>query len=115
MRVQNLARRLLKAGGAIDAALEDELLGIAPATDGDKTTKAAAVLGGGYGAPGMMGGVAASIPLDVAMPPAGSAYAAFLQRAGLADLSDLEAMQLFYRAGVDPRGRPVFVFWAGSC
>ena len=69
--------------------------------------------GGGYGAPGMMGGVAASIPLDVDMPPAGSAYAAFLQRAGLADLSDLEAMQLFYRAGVDPRGRPVFVFWAG--
>eukprot|EP00966_Prymnesium_polylepis_P247311 5718691-Prymnesium_polylepis.1 len=22
-------------------------------------------------------------------------------------------MQLFYRAGVDPRGRPVFLFWAG--
>lgn len=43
----------------------------------------------------------------------GSAYASFLQRAGLADLSDIEAMQLFYRAGVDGRGRPVFLFWAG--
>ena len=43
----------------------------------------------------------------------GSAYAAFLQRAGLADLSDIEALQLFYRGGVDARGRPVFLFWAG--
>ena len=34
-------------------------------------------------------------------PSFGSAYASFLQRAGLADLSDLEAMQLFYRAGCD--------------
>ena len=46
-------------------------------------------------------------------PPSGSAYGAFLQRAGLADLSDLEALQLFYRAGVDARGRAVFLFWAG--
>ena len=43
----------------------------------------------------------------------GSAYASFLQRAGLADLSDIEAMQLFYRGGVDARGRPIFLFWAG--
>ena len=103
----------------------------------------------------------------------GSAYASFLERAGLADLSDIEAMQvgvvaaswrrrvhrplslaafaapdpsasaalvhsgspvararpcplihrrpsplpspsqLFYRAGVDARGRPIFLFWAG--
>merc|ERR1719421_2124214 len=43
----------------------------------------------------------------------GSAYASFLERAGLADLGDIEAMQLFYRAGVDARGRPVFLFWAG--
>ena len=40
-------------------------------------------------------------------------YAAFLQRAGLADLSDIESMQLFYRGGVDARGRPIFLFWAG--
>ena len=49
------------------------------------------------------------------MPPSGSAYGSFLQRAGLADLSDLEALQLFYRAGVDARGRAVFLFWAGPC
>ncbi|KOO25969.1 RNA-directed RNA polymerase [Chrysochromulina tobinii] len=43
----------------------------------------------------------------------GSAYASFLERAGLADLSDIDAMELFYRAGVDARGRPIFLFWAG--
>jgi len=43
-----MLRRLLKAGGVVDAALEDELLGIAPAADGDKATKAVAALAGGY-------------------------------------------------------------------
>ena len=40
-------------------------------------------------------------------------YGSFLERAGLADLSDIESMQLFYRGGVDAQGRPVFLFWAG--
>ena len=74
------------------------------------------------GAPsGLAGGAAATAVLDAAASVAtsneailrGSAYASFLQRAGLADLSDIESMQLFYRGGVDARGRPIFLFWAG--
>lgn len=74
--------------------------------------------GGGMGRGG--GGASAKVSIAAATMSAaqekmlrGSAYASFLQRAGLADLSDIEAMQLFYRGGVDARGRPIFLFWAG--
>jgi hypothetical protein len=35
------------------------------------------------------------------------------EHAGRADFADIDSMQLFYRGGVDARGRPVFLFWAG--